>query len=85
MLVSALSVQLVFARSTILIFIVALLQSVWFGRSCQKFAPGSWCQRKFVSPGAVLGRPGAPVVGYELHCVHSWQPDFSLIREDRNL
>ena len=86
-------------------FIVTLLQSVWFGRSRQKFALGSWCRRecdvgvcalcstgirsiydsdvycgvitvgvvreivpevcarKFVSPGAVLGRPGAPVVG----------------------
>ena len=48
-LVSALSVQLVFARSTILMFIVALLQSAWFGRSRQKFAPGSWCRRKLVS------------------------------------
>ena len=48
-LVSALSVRLVFARSTILMFIVALLQSVWLGRSRQKFAPGSWCRRMSVS------------------------------------
>ena len=76
--VSALSVRLVFARSMILMFIVALYQWVWFGRSHQKFAPGSLCRRKcvspevcvagslcrrkFVSPGVVLGRPGAPVL-----------------------
>ena len=34
---------------------------------------GSWCRRKFVSPGAVLSRPGAPVLGCELYFVHSWQ------------
>ena len=72
--------------STILMFIVALLQSVWFGRSCQEVGvDGSWCRRKFVSPGVVLGHPRAPVFGYELYCVHSWQPEFSLIWEDRNL
>ena len=68
-LVSALSVRLVFARSTMLMFIVALLHLVWFRRSCQEVGvAGSWCRRKFVSPGAVLGRPGAPVLGYDVLC-----------------
>ena len=44
---SALADRLVFAR--FLMFIVALLQSVLFGRSRQKFAPGSWCRRMPVS------------------------------------
>ena len=48
-LVSAFSVRLVFARSTIRTFIVTFLQSVWFGRSRQKFAPGRWCRRKLMS------------------------------------
>ena len=48
-LVSAIYVQLVFARSTIRTFIVTFVQSVWFGRSRQKFAPGSWCRRKLTS------------------------------------
>ena len=61
---SALSVPLVFARFTIMMFIVALLQSVWFGRSRQKFAPRSWCRRKFVSPeGCVTGSCAGPSVG----------------------
>ena len=29
--------------------ILALLQSEWFGRLRQKFAPGSWCRRMSVS------------------------------------
>ena len=75
-LVSALSVRLVFARSTIRTFIVTLLQSVWFGRSRQKFAPGSWCRRKLMSAevcdtGSCAGPSGAPVLNYELYCVHS--------------
>ena len=66
--VSALSVRLVFARSTILMFIVALLQSVWFGRLRQQFAPGSWCRRKLVSPevcdtGSCAGPSGGPSFG----------------------
>ena len=60
MCASALSVRPVFAR--IMMFIVALLQSVLFGISRQKFALGSWCRQKFVSPGVVLGHPGAPVL-----------------------
>ena len=64
MLVSALSVRLVFARSTILMFIVALLQSVWFGRSCQKFAPGSWCRPAEVCvTGSCAGPSGGPSFG----------------------
>ena len=67
-LVSALSVRLVFTRYTILMFIVALLQSVWFGRSRQKFAPGSWCRRKLVSAevcvtGSCAGPSGGPSIG----------------------
>ena len=54
---SALSVRLVFARFMIMMFIVALLPSVLFGILRHKFAPGSLCRRKFVSPGVVLGRP----------------------------
>ena len=47
---SAISVRLVFARSTIRTFIMMFAQSVvWFGRSRQKFAPGSWCRRKLTS------------------------------------
>ena len=48
-LVSALSVRLAFARSMIRTFIVTFLQSMWFGRSRQKFTPRSWCRRKLMS------------------------------------
>ena len=67
-LVSALSVRLVFAHSTILMFIVALLQSVWFGRSRQKFAPRSLCRQKLVLAevcvtGSCAGPSGGPSFG----------------------
>ena len=41
------AVRTIFAR--FMMFIVALVQSIWFGRSRQKFAPGSWCCRMSVS------------------------------------
>ena len=44
---SALAVRMILAR--IIMFIVALVQLVWFGRSRQKFAPGSWCRTMSVS------------------------------------
>ena len=43
----ALAVRTIFAR--FMMFIVALVQSVWFGRLRQKFGPGSWCRRMSVS------------------------------------
>ena len=62
----------------------ALTQERCAGKVQEVGVARSWCRRKFVTPGAVLGRPGAPILGYELYCVHSLQPEFSLIREDRN-
>ena len=66
---SALAVRTIFSR--FMMFIVALVQSVWFGRSRQKFAPGSWCRRMFVSPVvSVVGsvqRVSACVAGSSCH------------------
>ena len=42
-----LAVRMILAQ--IMMFIVALVQSVWFGKLHQKFAPGSWCSPMSVS------------------------------------
>ena len=61
---SSLSVRLVFAQFRIMMIIVTLLQSVLSGSSRQKFAPGSFCRRKFVSPeGCVAGSCAGPSGG----------------------
>ena len=63
--------DLVSALARFLIFIVALLQSVWFRRSRQKFAPGSWCRQKLVSAevcvtGSCAGPSGGPSFGIQV-------------------
>ena len=72
MCVSAHSVRPVFAWSVIMMFIVALLQSVLFGILRQKFALRSWCRRKFVSPKVcvcALCSPGVrSVYNYDIYC-----------------
>ena len=67
--VSSLSVHPVFARFTIMMIIVTLLQSVLSGSLRQKFAPRSLCRRKFVSPEVCAGiRSCAEPSDYDDYC-----------------